>query len=77
MNVHYDTATHLLDEVARHPAKLDPDQAIRVATAHAILALVPQPTVVNVTTAEVQGDSEEALKRLMERTASSRKWINQ
>ncbi|WP_299490911.1 Hsp70 family protein, partial [uncultured Gordonia sp.] len=48
---------------------LDPDQAIRVAMAHAILALVPQPTVVNVTAA----DSEAALKRLMD----LRKWSNQ
>lgn len=47
MNDHHEAAVHLLNEVTRHPAKLDPDQAIRVA--HAILALVPQPTVVNVT----------------------------
>jgi hypothetical protein len=49
MNDHHEAAVHLLNEVTRHPAKLDPDQAIRVAMAHAILALVPQPTVVNVT----------------------------
>ncbi len=69
MNDHHEAAVHLLNEVTRHPAKLDPDQAIRVAMAHAILALVPQPTVVNVTAA----DSEAALKRLMD----LRKWSNQ
>lgn len=66
MNDHHEAAVHLLNEVTRHPAKLDPDQA---TMAHAILALVPQPTVVNVTAA----DSEAALKRLMD----LRKWSNQ
>lgn len=40
VNAHYAAAIRLIDETCRHPAKINPDQAIQIAQVEAILALV-------------------------------------